>query len=168
MTFDKIIPYLLEDEGGYVNDPKDPGGETNFGISKRSHPDVDILHLTQEKAMGIYRQEYWVKFEISAIPAHLRYMYFDMVVNMGIRNTNKLVQRLLKTKQDGILTQQQILHLKNIALTSLAEIRVLYYIGIVNKNPSQAKYLEGWKKRTARCSLNSLKLLTEKDLNRNS
>ena len=42
VNFDEIIEVVLHHEGGYVNDPKDPGGETNFGIAKRSHPDVDI------------------------------------------------------------------------------------------------------------------------------
>ena len=43
--FDDIIEVVLEHEGGYVNDPKDPGGETNFGVAKRSHPDVDIANF---------------------------------------------------------------------------------------------------------------------------
>ena len=47
-NFDDIIEVVLHHEGGYVNDPKDPGGETNFGIAKRSHPDVDIKNLTKE------------------------------------------------------------------------------------------------------------------------
>ena len=45
--FDDIIEVVLEHEGGYVNDPDDPGGETNFGVAKRSHPDVDIANLTK-------------------------------------------------------------------------------------------------------------------------
>ena len=51
--FDDIIEIVLEHEGGYVNDPKDPGGETNFGVAKRSHPDVDIKNLTKEVAKEI-------------------------------------------------------------------------------------------------------------------
>lgn len=57
--FDKAIPTILRNEGGYVNNPTDPGGETNFGISKRSFPDVDIKNLTQEKAVAIYRSSFW-------------------------------------------------------------------------------------------------------------
>ena len=57
--FDEIIEVVLEHEGGYVNDPKDPGGETNFGIAKRSHPDVDIKNLTKESAKEIYKEVYW-------------------------------------------------------------------------------------------------------------
>ena len=47
INFDEIIEVVLHHEGGYVNDPKDPGGETNFGVAKRSHPDVDIKNLNQ-------------------------------------------------------------------------------------------------------------------------
>ena len=61
--FDDIIEIVLEHEGGYVNDPDDPGGETNFGIAKRSHPDVDIANLTKEDAKIIYYQDYWMKIE---------------------------------------------------------------------------------------------------------
>ena len=59
--FDEIIEVVLEHEGGYVNDPKDPGGETNFGIAKRSHPDVDIKNLTKEGDKEIYKEVYWDK-----------------------------------------------------------------------------------------------------------
>ena len=52
--FNDIIEVVLHHEGGYVNDPDDPGGETNFGIAKRSHPDVDIKNLTKDGAKEIY------------------------------------------------------------------------------------------------------------------
>ena len=55
--FDDIIEVVLEHEGGYVNDPKDPGGETNFGIAKRSHPDVDIKNL-QKMVLKKYTKKY--------------------------------------------------------------------------------------------------------------
>ena len=49
-TFNNIIEVVLKHEGGYVNDPKDLGGETKYGITKRFYPDVDIKNLTKEKA----------------------------------------------------------------------------------------------------------------------
>ena len=58
-NFDEIIEVVLHHEGGYVNDPKDPGGETNFGVAKRSHPDVDIANLTKDGAKEIYKEYYW-------------------------------------------------------------------------------------------------------------
>jgi lysozyme family protein len=65
--FDDIIEVVLEHEGGYVNDPQDPGGETNFGVAKRSHPDVDIKNLTKDGAKEIYYQDYWIKNRVTHI-----------------------------------------------------------------------------------------------------
>ena len=59
MSFNKIIEKVLEHEGGYVNDPKDLGGETKYGITKRFYPDVDIKNLTKEQAKTIYHTDYW-------------------------------------------------------------------------------------------------------------
>ena len=59
-TFDEIIEQVLEHEGGYVNDPKDLGGETKYGITKRFYPDVDIKNLTIDGAKEIYKKEYLI------------------------------------------------------------------------------------------------------------
>ena len=53
-TFNEIIEKILEHEGGYVDDPLDAGGETNFGITKKFYPNVDIKNLTEEQAKKIY------------------------------------------------------------------------------------------------------------------
>jgi len=58
MTFEQIINDVLEHEGGYVNDPLDKGGETNFGIAKRWYPDLDIKALTKNDAVNIYYNDY--------------------------------------------------------------------------------------------------------------
>lgn len=58
-TFDRVIEFILRWEGGYSHDPRDPGGETKYGISKAANPDVDIKNLTVEQAKGIYRKRYW-------------------------------------------------------------------------------------------------------------
>ena len=57
MDYKEIISKVLEHEGGYVNDPKDLGGETNFGITKRWYPDLDIKNLTKEDAIEIYKKD---------------------------------------------------------------------------------------------------------------
>ena len=70
-TFDEIIEVTLHHEGGYVHDPKDLGGETNFGIAKRFYPDVDIKNLTKEGAKEIYKKDYWDKNKIDDLPEDL-------------------------------------------------------------------------------------------------
>ena len=59
--FFEIVNHTLEEEGGYVNDSTDKGGETNFGISKRAYPDVDIFNLKEDEAIDIYWDDYWVR-----------------------------------------------------------------------------------------------------------
>jgi lysozyme family protein len=56
------VERVLADEGGYVCNPSDPGGETNFGITKRSYPDLDIKGLTREDAIAIYWRDWWTKY----------------------------------------------------------------------------------------------------------
>ena len=56
--FSEIIPIVLRHEGGYVNDPLDKGGETNYGISKRSYPHLDIHSLTLADAKTIYKRDF--------------------------------------------------------------------------------------------------------------
>lgn len=60
-AFDRIIPIIIEEEGGYVNHPKDPGGETKYGISKRRFPNEDIKNLTKERAKELYYKHYWLE-----------------------------------------------------------------------------------------------------------
>jgi len=83
--FSRAINTILKNEGGYVNNPNDPGGETNYGISKRSFPDVDIRNLTQEKAIAIYRASYWGKYPLldQLDSQEVATKVFDLMVNMG-------------------------------------------------------------------------------------
>ncbi|MFX6884101.1 glycosyl hydrolase 108 family protein, partial [Acinetobacter baumannii] len=59
MNFDQAFDRLIGNEGGYVNNPADPGGETQWGISKRAYPNVNIRDLTREQAKAIYRRDVW-------------------------------------------------------------------------------------------------------------
>ena len=59
MDFNQAFKTLIGHEGGYVDDPEDPGGETNFGISKRSYPQEDIPNMTLERATEIYQRDFW-------------------------------------------------------------------------------------------------------------
>jgi len=73
---------LFEVEGGYVNHPDDPGGETNFGISKRSYPNEDIRNMTRERATVLYDRDYWSRIPADA-PGGVRWFAFDCAVHHG-------------------------------------------------------------------------------------
>ena len=76
-----LAPFI---EGGYVNDPNDPGGETKYGICKRDHPTVDIKNLTIDGAKAIYRSEYWNTAGCDNIPFPMDIVAFDIAVNQGV------------------------------------------------------------------------------------
>jgi lysozyme family protein len=82
--WEAAIETLLLVEGGYANHPLDKGGETNYGISKRSYPHLNIKTLTREQAAAIYHADYWTKIP-HALPDDLRWMAFDFAVNSGVR-----------------------------------------------------------------------------------
>lgn len=100
ITFDIAVERVLEHEGGYVNHPKDPGGETKYGISKRSYPTVDIKNLTREQAKAIYFRDFWVPCG-GDLHGFLKFQVFDAAVNHGIGNAVRMLQRAVGVADDG-------------------------------------------------------------------
>lgn len=97
LTFDRLIGH----EQGYANDPNDPGGETNWGISKRSYPELDILNLTREDAKAIYFRDFWTPIGGESLPASVSFQLFDFAVNSGIETAVRYFQRALGVADDG-------------------------------------------------------------------
>lgn len=100
--FDQCFDKLIAHEGGYVNDARDPGGETKYGISKRAYPQVDIKALTLDAAKEIYKRDYWDRAQCDKLPPALAYLLFDAAVNSGIGQAIRLLQRALGLADDGI------------------------------------------------------------------
>jgi len=152
VKFDDIIEVVLHHEGGYVNDPVDPGGETNFGIAKRSHPDVDIKNLTKEGAKEIYKEHYWDKNKVESLPEELRHIFFDMCVNQGRGRAVKILQRAANAKGaelkvDGGLGPKTIAAMEGVELQRVRAYRVKYYSDLVTRKPDLEKFYFGWFKR---------------------
>ena len=108
-AFEHAFCETIDLEGGHVDDPDDPGGETNFGISKRAYPDVDIAALTINQAKDIYRRDYWDVLRLGEIFREaISSEIFDTAVNMGRRTAIKIAQRALNflgedLAEDGII-----------------------------------------------------------------
>mgnify|MGYP003324626886 FL=1 len=152
VNFDEIIEVVLHHEGGYVNDPKDPGGETNFGISKRAYPDVDIKNLTKDGAKDIYKKDYWEKNRCDELPEDLRHVYFDMCVNMGRGRATKIMQETANAKGanlkvDGGMGPKTVGAMKNVGLQRVRAYRVKYYADLVTRKPDLEKIYFGWFRR---------------------
>jgi lysozyme family protein len=130
-NFDKVMSFILEIEGGYVNDSDDPGGETKYGISKRSHSNVDIGNLTEDAARKIYKEEYWDKIKGDDLPSPMDMAVMDTAVNMGIGAALDLLQAN-RDYRDYLFA------------------RVDRYLKIVAKNATLQKFFKGWIIRVVR------------------
>jgi lysozyme family protein len=113
--FDAIFTLLIGEEGGYTDDPDDPGGETNWGISRAAYPDVDIKNLTRAGAEAIYIRDYWSLQTASGawqavsgddLPPVLALMTFDAAVNNGIVRAREWLQAAVGVPTDGLLGPQ--------------------------------------------------------------
>lgn len=103
MDFDRAFERLIGHEGGYVNHPSDPGGETKYGITKRSYPNEDIRGMTLERAKAIYRRDFWGAAGCDAVADAAKFDLFDMAVNSGVKTAIKTLQRAVGAAPDGVI-----------------------------------------------------------------
>jgi lysozyme family protein len=102
-TYDECLKRVLAHEGGYTNDPRDPGGPTNFGITiydyrKFVKPDAkatDVQRMSLLEAKSIYRSKYWDALRCDDLPAGVDYSVFDYGVNSGLGRAGKVLRRVL-------------------------------------------------------------------------
>lgn len=149
IDFDTAIERVLAHEGGYVNDPHDPGGETKWGISRRSYPTLDIKHLTRDGAAALYRRDFWEPVACKVPDSALVYQMLDAAINHGMGNATRFLQRALNVADDGhfgphstaALMQANI---KDVHLLFMAE-RFEFWAKLVKFD----RYGRGWVRRGA-------------------
>ena len=104
-NYEECLKTILHHEGGYVNHPKDPGGETNLGVTKRVYEEwggtKDMKDLTVEDVAPIYKQGYWGRCQCDHLPAGLDLAVFDWAVNSGHGRASKKLQKMIGTVADG-------------------------------------------------------------------
>jgi len=150
--FDISFKKTMNFEGGYVNDPDDRGGETKYGISKKSFPNLNIRELTLNEAKDLYRNNYWDKIEGNFIHnQELADLLFDTAVNIGLTGSVKMLQRILGINDDGIVGSITLKHINQYKESEcLADryrlARIKYYYDITNKK--NKKFFYGWIRRT--------------------
>lgn len=155
MKFEQAIEILLKHEGGYVNHPKDPGGETNFGIAKRSYPHLNMKTLTKEEAIEIYRQDFWEKCKIELLPPALRLIVFDCAVNQGPGVAVGLLQAAVGAKVDGALGPETLTKLQGLNAQKVLEKYAALRLERYQRNPKFAYFGDGWTKRLLDVALKS-------------
>ena len=102
-VFSRAFEIVIGVEGGYVDDPRDPGGATKYGICQRSYPKLDIPGLTLDQAKAIYRGDYWNPVCGDDLPPPLALLIFDAAVNNGVRRAAQWLQIAVGETQDGVI-----------------------------------------------------------------
>jgi lysozyme family protein len=161
--FNKCMVVVLDDfhEGGgrLVNSSSDKGGVTRWGIASASHPDVDIINLTQEQATDIYYKEYWTPMKVESLSdPNLILNVFDHGITSGPQTSIKLLQRLVQTTPDGgigPITIESVSSFDGDIVDEFKKRRKLFYITIVQRDESQRPNLAGWLRRVDHSYLTS-------------
>jgi lysozyme family protein len=147
-NFEKCISIILRNEGGDVNDPDDPGGETNYGISKRAYPNLDIKNLTIEQAKAIYLRDYWNPISLDHVwNVDNALQIFDFAVNAGLRKSVRTAQQITGITIDGIMGNMTLGKINTCSdfLDKFKTARIDFYKSIAVGN--KQKFLKGWIKR---------------------
>jgi lysozyme family protein len=139
-SYDKAFTIILGEEGGYVFDPRDTGGETQWGITWPSlrlaistgivAATTTISTLTQDQAKLIYKEFYWTPIKGDQLPWPLCVYVFDSAVNQGVIPAVKMLQRALKQPQDGILgvaTLEAATHASSFTCAQFMAYRAMRY-----------------------------------------
>jgi len=144
------IGFVLQMEGGYVNDPNDPGGETNFGISKKAYPNVDIKNLTVEEARDIYHRDYWKRCRCDELPRQIAISLFDSAVNQGCRVAVRIMQIALSVGVDGIIGPKTIAAAHSASprtIRLMLSERLATYARLMAEKPNLLVFARNWAHR---------------------
>lgn len=148
-----FIERILSHEGGYVNHPADPGGETNWGITKRTAVangyQGSMRALTREKAIEIYRSAFWQRYRCHEMPDALAFQFLDVCINHGGGNAARMLQRALGVADDGIIGKITMAALhgqpENEVILKFNAERIAFYA----KLKTFGTFGKGWVRRVA-------------------
>ena len=158
-TFDRAVHFVLQQEGGLVDDPHDPGGLTNFGIALAEHPHMtadQIRNMTAAEAIEIYHTEYWVPISGDDLPAGIDFAALDCAVNQGVRGCIQMMQQAGGVTVDGVLGPETLGALRQIDATDLLATFTALRIERYSVQPEWKRFGNDWTHRAVLASLEAL------------
>ena len=147
--FNYYIERILDHEGHYVFHPNDPGGETKWGISKRTYPDLNIKGLTREQAIEIYRRDFWSQVADAKLDPAMAYQVLDSAINSGMGNTRRFLQRAVGVADDGILGPVSLAYIRAADPTDLVLRFLAERLEFMTKLTVWNTFGKGWARRIA-------------------
>ena len=170
-NFDECLKLVLHHEGGYVNHPKDPGGETNMGVTKRVYEkwcmennleQKDMKDLEFDDVAPIYKKNYWDRVKADQLPEGLNLCVFDWAVNSGTGRAAKKLQGMIGTTVDGGIGPNTLKALKmycdtegvEAAISNYTEIRQKFYESLSTFDT----FGRGWTRRNQETEMEAYKM----------
>lgn len=168
--FEEALDFVLkwetagDPDGAYHNNPKDPGGETKWGIARNTYPDISIRDLTRDDAAQIYHKDFWQFGKCHQMRWPLAVVHFDACVNLGnfkiVRGerqfhyrANRILQRALGVTEDGLIGPVTLSKAydsdKTVAAVAAISHRNLWYVQLAQGSPAtMGTFFGGWLNRT--------------------
>ena len=162
-NFDECLKMLLHHEGGYVNHPKDPGGETNLGVTKRVYEKwggtKDMKDLTVEDVAPIYKKNYWNRCKCDDLESGVDWVVFDWAVNSGTGRAAKAIQKICGASQDGAIGPKTLALIKTqdteYVIEEFGKIRQNFYESLKTFDT----YGKGWTRRNKETTEKAIKMM---------
>lgn len=153
LTFKDVFNRVIGYEGGYVNDPHDTGGETNWGITKRTAQENgytgSMKAMTREQAYRIYEKAFWQRYNCDKLSPAVAFQFFDAAVNHGVGNASRMLQRAVDVADDGIVGKVTLSAVEKMPISDFILKFNAQRIKFYTKLKSFPRYGAGWMNRVA-------------------
>jgi lysozyme family protein len=154
-NWDNAFAMVLKHEGGYVNHPKDPGGMTNLGVTKRAweeYVDRDVTEaemraLTPEIVKPFYKAKYWDKIRGDELPSGVDYAAYDLAVNSGVGRAAKYLQQIAGVPADGIIGPKSMEAILSCSPEETVDVLCDMRLDFLQKLPTWDTFGKGWERR---------------------
>lgn len=166
-NYEKSLKAVLVHEGGYVNNPKDPGGMTNLGCTKTvweswvGHPvdEKTMRGLTPADVAPLYKQKYWDKVNGDDLPAGVDYVVFDCAINSGTGRATKFLQECVDVTADGAIGSGTMAAVKAMPPADLVKKFSEKRLAFLQSLPTWGTFGKGWGSRVAEVEDVGLKMV---------
>ena len=171
-NFEKSLHFVLQSEGGFVDNPLDGGGATMKGITlkvfqeyKRNNhlSSEDLRNISDEDLQDIYRQNYWNPVFGNLLNTGVDYIVFDFAINAGVGRSVKTLQQVVGVNVDGVMGNQTLTSANakdpSLLIIDFSNAKIKFYEDIVMARPNQNVFLKGWLNRVNAVKANAFEIL---------
>ena len=169
-NFDKCLQLVLKHEGGYVNHPNDPGGMTNYGVTRKVYEkylgkevtETDMKDMSLEHVGEIYKKKYWDKVRGDDLPSGLDWAVFDFAVNAGVSRAAKVLQGFIATSVDGVIGSGTLKAIDNYptSLKGVIEVYTAQRSSFYRSLKNYDTFGKGWDRRCYETRVTAIEMLT--------